>query len=355
MNSIIVNCTGVSKRFGPVRAVEQVTLALEAGEILALVGPSGCGKTTLLRLIAGFEVPDEGTIALAGQPMVGPGVWVVPEVRRVGLVFQDYALFPHKTVAQNVAFGLGSWPRRERERRVQESLALVQLEELAGRYPHQLSGGEQQRVALARALAPQPVVLLLDEPFSSLDADLRAQMREQVRQILQGAGVTALFVTHDQQEALFMGHRVAVMYQGRLEQVDSPEQVFHAARTRFVADFLWIADFLPAWRGPEGLETEAGPVPPGTPLPEGDVLEVMVRPDDVSIRPSLDGQGRIVSRIFRGAFYLYRVALPSGTVVHSMTSHTEPYAPGSSVEVALDPGHPLVCFADGHSILPAQS
>ncbi|MBI2872956.1 MAG: ABC transporter ATP-binding protein [Chloroflexi bacterium] len=355
MKGASFGCTGISKGFSGVRAVEHVSLDVEPGETLALVGPSGCGKTTLLRIISGFEAPDEGVVALGGQVLTGPGVWVPPEARRVSLVFQDYALFPHMTLAQNVAFGLKGWSRREQERRVKECMALARLEHLMGRYPHELSGGEQQRAALARALAPQPMLLLLDEPFSNLDANLRTQVREELREILSEAAVTSVFVTHHQEEALFMGHRVAVMREGCIEQADTPEGIFHRPATKFVAKFMAIADFLPAVRTPDGLRTEAGPPPPGTPAPEGDALEVMVRPDDVIIRPSPEGQGRIVGRVFQGFFYLYTVALPSGAVVHSLASHTQTYVPGTRVDVSLEAGHPLLCFANGRAVVPKGS
>ena len=347
MSRPIVECIGVTKRFGAVCAVEQITLALEPGKVMALVGPSGAGKTTLLRLIAGFEAPDAGSILLGGRPVVGKGTWVSPEDRRVGIVFQDYALFPHMTVEQNVAFGLKGLDRHDRAQRVQETLAMARIDRLAKRYPHELSGGEQQRVALARALAPRPLVLLLDEPFSNLDPQLRVKVREEVKVILQANGVTAVFVTHDQQEALYMGDLVAVLNQGLVEQVDTPERIFHAPRSRFVATFMGIADFLPVCWGGESALSEIGalPAPPGLrPEPH---QEVMVRPDDIALWPSETGQGRIVAQIFQGAFYLYQVALPSGAVVHSLQSHTADYPVGTRVEVRLDSGHQQLFFANG--------
>ncbi|MCE2463827.1 MAG: ABC transporter ATP-binding protein, partial [Dehalococcoidia bacterium] len=239
----VIHCQGVTKTFQGTPAVRDVSLFLEQGEILALVGPSGCGKTTLLRLVAGFESPNTGTITLDGRPVAGRGSWVSPEARQLGMVFQDYALFPNMTVVQNIAFGLGKLSRQAREDRVGEMLEMVRLNHLADRYPHQLSGGEQQRVALARSLAPHPLALLLDEPFSSLDPQLRAQLREEVKNILQSSGVTTIYVTHDQEEALFMGDKVAVMTSGSLEQVGTPEDIFHHPKTRFVAYFLVIAVF----------------------------------------------------------------------------------------------------------------
>jgi iron(III) transport system ATP-binding protein len=230
-------------------AVEDLTLDVASGEILCLLGPSGCGKTTLLRLIAGFETPDEGAVRIAGAEVAGPSTWVPPDRRRIGFVFQDYALFPHLTVLQNVAFGLRGADRADRERRAAEVLDLVGLTIFSGRYPHQLSGGQQQRVALARALAPQPAVILLDEPFSNLDAALRGATRDEVRQILKRTGTTTVLVTHDQEEALTFADRLAVMRAGRLEQEGAPETVYARPRTAFVATFLGRTNLL---RG-EGL------------------------------------------------------------------------------------------------------
>ncbi|MBI2087133.1 MAG: ABC transporter ATP-binding protein [Deltaproteobacteria bacterium] len=219
----LVALIGVSKRYSPkfAPAISRLTLALRKGEILALLGPSGSGKTTALRLIAGFEVPDEGTILLNGIPMAGGGVWIPPEERRIGMVFQDYALFPHLTLAENVAFGLGGKRKKLREAKAMEVLAMVGMEAMAERYPHELSGGQQQRVALARALAPEPLVILLDEPFSNLDADLRTDMRREVEKILRETGMSAILVTHDQEEAFAMADRVGVLNNGCLEQLDA--------------------------------------------------------------------------------------------------------------------------------------
>lgn len=345
-----LSLSGVTKRFGDVVAVEDLSLGVTPGELLALVGPSGCGKTTVLRLIAGLEVPDKGRIEIRGRLAVGEEVWLPPEARKVSLVFQDYALFPHMTVADNVAFGLRGWDRQARELRVREVLDMVQLAYLANRYPHELSGGERQRVALARALAPQPEVLLLDEPFSNLDAGLRTQVREEVRDILKAVRTTVLFVTHDQEEALFMGDRVAVLNAGRLEQVGTPEEVFHYPATRFVAEFMGHTGFLPARVTVKGLETELGFLPQRPPLPPGTQVDVLVRPDDLSLCPDPRASARVERHIFQGMHHLHRVVLPSGRVVHCLTLHTEYYPPGTAVRVELTPGHPLTCFVNGRAV-----
>src|SRR5574341_722286 len=267
----------LTKRFAPddPPAVDGLSLAVAPGEILALLGPSGCGKTTTLRLIAGFDTPDRGIIEIRGQRMATPGMVVPPEARGVGIVFQDYALFPHLTVSDNVAFGLGRLDRATRARQAAEVLELVGLGGLAGRFPHELSGGQQQRVALARALAPAPALILLDEPFSNLDADLRAVMREEIGKILRLTGTTAVFVTHDQQEAFTLADRVGVLHAGHLEQLDVPYEVYHHPVTRFVAEFVGEADFLRGFVKEEGIVTEIGTVAnPGHPV--GMPVDIMI-------------------------------------------------------------------------------
>ncbi|MDR7486780.1 MAG: ABC transporter ATP-binding protein [Armatimonadota bacterium] len=352
----VVVLRGVVRRFDGTPAVDHLSLEVDEGEILALLGPSGSGKTTVLRLVAGFERPDAGQIWIAGRQVAG-GEWIPPEARGVGMVFQDYALFPHLTVAENVAFGLHCLLQMERAPRTEEVLRLVGMEAFAARYPHELSGGQQQRVALARALAPRPFAVLLDEPFSNLDADLRGQVRQDVRAILKATRTSAIFVTHDQEEALLLGDRVAVINRGRLEQVDTPERIFHAPMTRFVAAFFGRADFLPARVSRRGLETEAGLVAQRLALQEdsgdGDV-ELLVRPDDVAIAPASDGQGLILDRLFVGPEIIYRVQLPSGRVVHSRQPHTATLGPGDRVAVRIAPGHPLACFRDGLAV-PAEA
>jgi iron(III) transport system ATP-binding protein len=306
----------ISKRFGDADppAVDGLSLRVAEGEILVLLGPSGCGKTTILRLVAGLESPDAGTITLRGQVVAGPGRAVPPEERGIGIVFQDYALFPHLTVADNVAFGL---PRAARRSRVEQVLDLVGLGGLGPRYPHELSGGQQQRVALARALAPAPALMLLDEPFSNLDADLRAQMRDEVERILRTTGTTALFVTHDQEEAFTLADRVGVLRAGRLEQVAPPQELYHRPATRFVAAFVGAADFLPGLVTAQGIVTEVGTFANVDQLPTGARVDVMIRPDDITFVPQADGTGTITRRYFRGSETVYCIRLPSGDRVHS--------------------------------------
>jgi iron(III) transport system ATP-binding protein len=339
----------VVKQYAPDQrpAVNHVSLAVRKGEILSIVGPSGCGKTSTLRLIAGFERPDGGAIALNGQIVANHTAWVPAERRGVGMVFQDHALFPHLRVRENVSFGLRHKPRPRAQSETEHLLRLVGLDHLADRYPHELSGGERQRAALARALAPEPVLVLLDEPFSNLDADRRATMREQVRAILRTLHATAVFVTHDQEEALFMGDCIAVMNQGCVEQIDIPEKIFHAPATRFVADFMGHTDFLPGEVTADGIMTEIGRLPQRVALPVGTTVEVAVRADDVTFEHDPASKAFVLARHFKGAQNVYRVRLPSGRLIHSLQPHTLILPAGTPVRIWPDAGHPLACFHEG--------
>ena len=331
-------------------AVNHVSLAVKKGEIISIVGPSGCGKTSTLRLIAGFERPDDGVVALNGRVVANHVTWVPAEKRGVGMVFQDYALFPHLTVRENVAFGLRGQPRQRIQNDTNHLLQLVGLAPLAGRYPHELSGGERQRAALARALAPEPVLVLLDEPFSNLDVARRANMREQVRAILRTLQATAVFVTHDQEEALFMGDRIVVMNQGRVEQIDTPEGTFHAPATRFVADFMGHTDFLPGEVTADGILTEIGLLLQRVALPVGAAVEVALRADDVTFDPDRASKAFVLARHFKGAQNVYRLRLPSGRLLHSLQPHTRILPSGARVRVRAEAGHPLACFYEGRRV-----
>jgi iron(III) transport system ATP-binding protein len=347
----VLTLDGVTKAFGPERAVENLTLSVRDGELLTLLGPSGCGKTTTLRLIAGLERPSAGTIDIAGERVAGAGRFRTPEDRDVGIVFQDFALFPHLTVEENVAFGIDHWDERERERRVVELLDLVDLGELADRMPNQLSGGQEQRVALARSLAPEPDVLLLDEPFSNLDVRLRVEMREEVRKILKRTGVTAVSVTHDQEEALSISDRVAIMNDGTIEQVGDPGEVFENPESRFVASFLGQASFLSARVTAGAIETGIGSF--STDLLNGPVeaydgahVDVLVRPDDLQALPTTEAKadGYVAHRQYQGPSFVYRVALHSGETVHCLHNHSELFEPGEPVEIDLTADHSLAWY-----------
>ncbi len=312
-------------------AVDAVSFGLPRGAIGVLIGPSGCGKTTLLRAIAGLEPASGGQIRISQQVVGGAGVHVPAESRRIGMVFQDYALFPHLDVGHNVAFGIAHLPRAERQARVTEVLSLVGLAGTERRMPHELSGGQQQRVALARALAPQPELLLLDEPFSNLDIDLRERLAHEIRGILKAAGATALFVTHDQLEAFAIGDVIGVMHQGQLHQWDEAYTLYHRPATRFVADFIGHGVFTPATLREAGdqvvVDTPLGALTDVAecPLPtafEAGQCEVLLRADDIVHDDDAPVKAQIVRKAFRGADFLYTLRLGSGeTVMAHVPSH----------------------------------
>ena len=325
-----IHISAVRKRFGAVDAVAGVDLDVARGEIVALLGPSGCGKTTLLRLVAGFEQPDAGRIALAGTTVAGGDTWVPPERRRVGMVFQDHALFPHRDVAANVGFGV---PKAERPRRVAEVLALVGLEGLERRMPSELSGGQQQRVALARALAPRPDVILLDEPWSSVDALLRESVREDIVRILRASGATAVLVTHDREEAFSLSDRVALMSDGRIVQVAAPEELYAAPTDRWAAQFVGPGNFLPGVVDGASVGTAVGKFPLARAAEHGCPVEALIRPELLVLRPGPDGTAEVIGREFHGHDILYRVRLADGTVVCAQRPSTEVVQIGARVAV----------------------
>jgi len=333
----------VRKSFGQVPALDGVSLDVRPGELLVVVGPSGCGKTTLLRAIAGLTRIDSGTIRAGACEVAGPRSFVPPERREVGVVFQDLALFPHLDVGGNVAFGLAR-DEPDRRTRTAEVLDMVGLGGLGGRFPHELSGGERQRVALARALAPRPAVVLFDEPFSHLDRNLRATVREHTVEVLRAAKATGVFVTHDQDEALAMGDRVAVMRAGQFEQVSAPERVFHRPANRFVATFLGEADFVPGERTGDRVDTAFGVLPVHDVGTGSGSCLVMLRPHEVAVDED-DSADAVVTRTeFRGATVLLQVRLPDGSTVRGTRPHSAPLPVGASVSVRAVVDHPLVAF-----------
>jgi iron(III) transport system ATP-binding protein len=341
----VLGLRGVRKAFGPVAAVAGVDLTVSDHELVALVGPSGCGKSTLLRVVAGLASADAGEIRIGGD-LVDDGVRrVEPEHRHTGLVFQEHALFPHLTVADNIAFGLRDLPRSARRGRADHWLSVIGLGGHGGRYPHELSGGERQRVALARALAPEPRLVLLDEPFASLDPNLRIRLRADIVGILRSTGTPALFVTHDQEEALSIGDRVAVMREGRIEQDGSPDDVYHRPVNRFVAGFIDETAFLPVAAG----ETELGPVENAT----ADGL-VVLRPHDVIVGEDVAAIGdrrgadaKVIAAEFHGPTRTYSLQLPSGALVLATTPHTTRFAPGDMVRATIGQGrHAIVPTTD---------
>lgn len=350
----------------PQAAVEAATLGLRAGDIGVLIGPSGCGKSTLLRAVAGLEHASSGRITLGGERVSDATHHLPAEQRRIGMVFQDYALFPHLDVGRNVAFGIHQWPKKEREARVTEVLQLVGLDGLQARYPHELSGGQQQRVALARALAPSPRLLLLDEPFSNLDVDLRERLAHELRAILKAAGATALFVTHDQLEAFAIGDVIGVMHQGRLHQWDDAYALYHRPATRFVAEFIGHGVFTPAKieQQPDGemvVQTPLGALTDVAecPLPgayEGGLCDVLLRADDIVHDDAAPVKAQIVRKAFRGSEFLYTLRLVSGeTVMTHVPSHHD-HAVGEWIGIRPQVDH-VVTFdrADAHTSPPATS
>jgi len=333
MAETAIQLVGVEKRFGATVALSGAALDVRRGEILALLGPSGCGKTTLLRSIAGFESPDSGTIELEGRTVAGSGLWIPPERREVGMVFQDYALFPHLTVAENVGFGV---PRRERDRRVRTVLAVVDLCGLGDRYPHELSGGQQQRVALARALAPAPGIVLLDEPWSNADPQLRAAMREEVTAVLRPLGVTVVLVTHDREEAFSLADRIAVMRAGAIVQVGTPEELYYRPACHWTAEFVGCVNVLAGRVSGRAVETALGRV-----AAEGvngaASVDVLVRPELIELAPDPSGRGEVVGREFRGHDVFYRVLL-DGLELVSQRPSNELVGLGERVAVRLHDG-----------------
>ena len=340
----MVRLFGVSKVYGSgpnsVEAVRDVDLELEPGKILSLLGPSGCGKTTTLRLLAGFEHPDAGTLEIGGRVVSGGKTFVPPEKRKVGMVFQDYALFPHLTVEQNVAYGL---PRgAKRKGRVAEVLNLTHLEGLGDRMPHELSGGQQQRVALARALAPEPAVVLLDEPFSNLDAALRARVRGEMREILRGAQATAIFVTHDQEEALSISDEIAVMIDGNILQQAPPEDLYLYPATREVAEFVGEANFIPGTAKGGRVQCVLGDIPALEPVEDG-AVEVMLRPESLLLRALPDGEATVTGREFYGHDQLIQLRLDSGETFYSRSVGRQSFDTGERVSLGV--WGPVVVFS----------
>jgi len=312
-----LRCRGVTKRFGTILDVAGVDLEVARGEFVALLGPSGCGKTTLLRIVAGLERADSGTVEVEGATVDGPDGQLPPEGRSVGMVFQAYALFPHLDVTANLAFGLRDHDRQARAQRVEEVLELVGLGGLGARLPAELSGGQQQRVALARALAPRPSLLLLDEPFSSLDAAMRGSVREDVRRILKEAGQTALLVTHDQEEALSITDRVGVMFAGALHQFAEPRSLYRAPATREVAGFVGDAVLLRAVRAASFLvDSPIGRLATSEPVTDEQVA-VVLRPESVELRRAPDGIAVVRHVTFHGHDALVEVSLDDGTIVRA--------------------------------------
>ncbi|MES2902367.1 MAG: ABC transporter ATP-binding protein [Pseudomonadota bacterium] len=335
----------ISYSHGQHKVVDQLSLQLQAGEIGCLLGPSGCGKTTVLRCIAGFEHVSAGSIYVENKLIGSSDFHQSAEQRRIGMVFQDYALFPHLSVAGNIGFGLRSGAASTRDARVAELLTTVGLAGQGKKFPHELSGGQQQRVALARALAPRPRLLLLDEPFSNLDVDLRERLALEVRDILRSEGTTAILVTHDQHEAFALADQIGVMYEGRIQQWDTPYNLYHRPHNRFVADFVGQGVFLPGQRDDDQrIQIELGRLSASGPdAADARSVQVLLRPDDVVHDDASAQQAEVVAKAFRGAEFLYTLRLPSGALVLSMVPSHHNHAIGEMIGIRLDVDH-VVAF-----------
>ena len=354
---MFLNLTQLSVRYAglPQAAVDGVSLGLRAGDIGVLIGPSGCGKTTLLRAVAGLERASSGSIVLDGETVSDGQHHMPAEQRRIGMVFQDYALFPHLDVGRNIAFGIQKLPRAEREERVAEVLRLVGLAGMQARYPHELSGGQQQRVALARALAPRPRLLLLDEPFSNLDVDLRERLAHEVRGILKAAGATALFVTHDQLEAFAIGDVIGVMHEGHLHQWEDAYALYHRPATRFVAEFIGHGVFAPAQIRMDGndvtVQTPLGALHDveECPLPtayEAGLCDVLLRADDIVHDDHAPVKAQILRKAFRGSEFLYTLRLASGELLMTHVPSHHNHAVGEWIGIRAEVDH-VVTFERG--------
>jgi iron(III) transport system ATP-binding protein len=342
--SPLLEVEDLAHAYGGYVVVRGLSFSLTRGSIGCLLGPSGCGKTTVLRCVAGFEPAQAGQIRLNGHLVSSAEVAVPPEKRRIGMVFQDYALFPHLRIAENIAFGLLGMPRAERDARVGEMAALVGLTAELQNYPHELSGGQQQRVALARALAPRPELLLLDEPFSNLDVELRERLSQEIRDILKASGATAVLVTHDQQEAFAMADEIGIMHEGRIQQWATAYDLYHRPANRFVADFIGQGVFLPAtMRDSSELEIELGVLGPAAVPHNGAQLEVLLRPDDVVHDDAAPTRAEVLHKAFRGAEILYTLRLASGRKVLALVPSHHNHALGERIGIRLDVDH-IVAF-----------
>lgn len=339
----ILTLDQVTKQFSSQNqpVLTKISFNLAQGELLGLLGPSGCGKTTLLRIIAGFEQPNTGTVQIADTVVFSNQINIPPEQRNTGMVFQDYALFPHLTIEENIAFGLKvkakNLSRVEIKQRVKETLGIVNLSGLEKRYPHQLSGGQQQRIALARALAPKPALILLDEPLSNLDVQIRETLRHEIRNILKATGIAGVFVTHDQEEALAVSDKIAVMRQGKIEQIDAPEIVYSQPASRFVAEFVTQANFVPAKKEGSYWKTEIGDLTLEETPKLSQEAEVMLRQEDIQLKPDQSAPVVIAERHFLGREYRYCLQTPSGRRIHALTPINTNLSVGMRVKLTIDP------------------
>jgi len=326
--------------------VKNVSFSLAEGELACLLGPSGCGKTTILRAISGFQTLETGEIHLNGIELSSPDVCIEPEQRNVGMVFQDHALFPHLSIAENIAFGLKQLTKHEQQQRIENLLELVGMQDYANQYPHELSGGQSQRVALARAIAPRPKLLLMDEPFSNLDTELRETLGYEVRVLLKKLNMTAIMVTHDQHDAFALGDKVGVMSEGKLMQWDHSFNLYHAPHNRFVANFIGDGVFISGkMHKPNVAITELGEITGKSSNQDlsGQDIDLLIRPDDVVYNEAGPIRGKVIRKAFKGAQTLYTIETDSGHQLMSLvTSHTD-FQTGDTIGLSIEADH-LVCF-----------
>jgi len=345
---LLLHTQNVSCGYGESRVIDGVSFHLHKGEIASLLGPSGCGKTTLLRVLAGFQPVFQGSIKLNGRVLSCESMTLSPEKRQVGMVFQDYALFPHMTVAQNIKFGLtrGNGKLSQATTILRDMLELTGLTTYTDTYPHELSGGQQQRVALARALAPDPLLLLMDEPFSNLDAELRARLSLDVRDILKHRGTTAILVTHDQNEAFAMADHVGILHGGKLQQWDTPFNLYHEPVNRFVANFIGRGVLLPGIMvAPDCIQTELGNIRGDRAYPweKDQRAEVLIRPDDVVFEHDSPLRAVVVDKVFAGSSTLYRLKLTSNRKIEILAPSHQDHSVSSDVGIRLAADH-LIAF-----------
>ena len=349
MNGPVIQCDGVTKNFGDFVAVRDVSFDVSPGEIVSILGSSGCGKTTVLRLIAGLEAPNAGRILIRGEVASTPQRQTPPDKRGIGMVVQEYALFPHMTVRQNISFGLTKLGDTERAARVEEAMSLVRLENLEDRYPHELSGGQQQRIALARTMAPRPFAVLLDEPFSNIDAGMRSEVRRDVEAILRANNTAAVLVTHDRDEAFAIADRVAIMSDGGLHQVGAPEAVYHLPATRQVALMTGTCDFICGAVLSDGtVKTEAGVLPYDThsgDIGPGSEVELVVHPDDFGIDANESGPMVVKAREFRGDETVLVIEFPSGATIRCRQESYCAITPGQRLDLVLLRPVPFAAFS----------
>lgn len=361
----LLELTEIDLAYGSHRIVHRMSMQLDKGRIGCLLGPSGCGKTTVLRSIAGFEHVTGGEIRIDGQLVSSANKHVPPERRRIGMVFQDYALFPHLSIAGNVGFGLRALTEAERRARVTELLGLVGLPDQGHKFPHELSGGQQQRVALARALAPRPALLLLDEPFSNLDVELRERLSHEVRDIIKATDTTAILVTHDQHEAFAVADEIGIMNLGRIQQWDTPYNLYHRPASRFIADFIGQGVLLPGTVvNDHQVSVELGTLNSVIPVecgaacdscPTACPVEVLLRPDDVVHDDASRVQARVVKKAFRGADILYTLELASGARVLSLVPSHHNHAIGEMIGIRLDVDHVITFHENSDQAAHAQA